>query len=379
MRLCVKNKDFRLLYVSLAIACIGLIGIGMVFFNGQEASYGVSREIPLGMLLMGYAFFVGISVGIATIVTAEHLFEMKLFCKQIKHLQLLSIGALIGAFWLIFWELGSPFKLQVLRFVRYYFNFAIGSPIWWMCTFYIIEAPLLIIEFILMFKNSEKASFWAGIVGFIMGIVAFSTLSMVFAVNGARPIWHTAQFTISFVFGALICGASVVLIFIFLTRNKPRTEVVRNLSIFMFFLLLAVLFINVWTFVISSYAKGSYLAQNYKVLIAGPLSINFYFFEILIGILVPMALLIFSKFRNSQISFLAGIFAIIGVFFARFDGVVGGQVVKVESEFLGKIEYGSYIPSLAEITIFISAFGVMLLIYSLGRAFLDLEVKDERA
>ena len=374
-----KNRDFKLLFVSLIIACIGLVGIGLVFFNGQEASYGVSREVPFGILLMGYAFFVGISVGIATMVSIEHLFEMKLFCKQIKHLQLLAIGALIAAFWLIFWELGSPFKLQVLRFVRYYFNFAIESPIWWMCTFYIIEAPLLIIEFFLMLKGDEKATFWAGIVGFIMGIIAFSTLSMVFAVNAARPIWNTAQFTISFIIGALICGASVVLIFIFLTRKNPSDRVVRNLSVFMFFMLLAVLFINFWTYVISSYSKGSYLASNYAVLTSGDLSFNFYVFEICIGILLPMALLVFSKFSNLKISVLAGILAIIGVFFARFDGIIGGQLVRVESEFLGKIEYGSYTPTLAEITIFISAIGVMLFIYALGRMFFDLEVRDERA
>ena len=60
-----KKKDFKLLFVALAIACIGLIGISQVFFNGQEASYGVSREVPFGLLLMGYAFFVGISVGIS--------------------------------------------------------------------------------------------------------------------------------------------------------------------------------------------------------------------------------------------------------------------------------------------------------------------------
>ncbi|MBQ6224211.1 MAG: polysulfide reductase NrfD, partial [Campylobacter sp.] len=126
-----KNKDFRLLFVALALCCIGLVGIALVFFNGQEASYGVSREVPFGLLLMGYAFFVGISVGVATIATADHLFGFHAFSKISRHLQLLAISALLAAFWLIFWELGSPFKLQVLRFVRYYFNFAVESPIWW--------------------------------------------------------------------------------------------------------------------------------------------------------------------------------------------------------------------------------------------------------
>lgn len=374
-----KNRDFRLLFIALAIACIGLIGIGLVFFNGQEASYGVSREVPFGLLLMGYAFFVGISVGIASISTADHLFGLHLFTKFSRHLQLLAIASLLAAFWLIFWELGSPFKLQVLRFVRYYFNFAVESPIWWMSTFYLIETPLLIIELFLMLKNSEKASFLAGIVGFIMGIVAFSTLSMVFAVNAARPIWNTPSFTISFILGALICGISVILAFAYLAKQNLSEKILRNLNIFMFLLLLGVLFINFWSIVISSYGSGSYLAKNFAVFTNGDLSFNFYFFEILLGIIAPMILLAISKFSNLKISVIAGILSIIGVFFARFDGIIGGQLVKVESEFLGKIEYGSYTPTLAEITIFISAIGVMLFIYALGRAFLDLEVKDERA
>ena len=374
-----KNRDFKLLFVALGLCCIGLVGIGAVFFNGQEASYGVSREIPLGLLLMGYAFFVGISVGIATIATADHLFGLHLFSKFSRHLQLLAISALLAAFWLIFWELGSPFKLQVLRFVRYYFNFAIQSPIWWMCTFYIIETPLLIIELFLMIKGNEKATFWAGIVGFIMGIVAFSTLSMVFAVNAARPIWNTPSFTISFILGALICGTSVIFIFSFLAKKALNERILRNLGIFMFLLLLAVLFIDFWTFVISSYGAGSYLAANYEVFTNGNLSFNFYVFEICIGILLPMILLLISKFANHKISVLAGILAIIGVFFARFDGVVGGQLVKVESEFLGATQYGSYTPTLAEITIFISGLGVMLFIYALGKMFLNLESENERA
>ena len=368
-----KNKDFRLLFVALALCCIGLVGIALVFFNGQEASYGVSREIPFGLLLMGYAFFVGISVGVATIATADHLFGFHAFSKISRHLQLLAIAALLAAFWLIFWELGSPFKLQVLRFVRYYFNFAVESPIWWMSTFYLIETPLLIIELILMLKNSEKASFLAGIVAFIMGIVAFSTLSMVFAVNAARPIWNTPSFTISFILGALICGVSVIFAFVYLTKKSLNERILRNLNIFMFLLLLAVLFINFWNAVISSYGAGSYLAKNFEVFTNGNLSFNFYVFEICIGILLPMILLILSKFQNLKISFLAGILAIIGVFFARFDGIVGGQLVRVESEFLGKIEFGSYCPSVAEITIFISGIGVMLFIYALGKTFLNLE------
>lgn len=359
--------------LSLAICCIGLYGIGMVFFNGQEASYGVSREVPLGLLLLGYAFFVGISVGLSTIAALSHIFKFEVFGYAPKHISLMALTFLIAAFWVIFWELGGPFELQVMRFVRYYINFQIDSPIWWMCTFYIIEAPLLALELWLLFKGGERATFWASVVGFVMGIIAFSTLSMVFAVNAARPLWNTAQLTILFVLGALLSGASLITVFMRFRSRKVEPETAKALSVYMLFCLIAIAFIYMWTIVISSYTKGSYLAANIALLTNGPLSFNFYFFEIFVGVVLPMALLIASKFKNLTLISLAGILSIIGIFFAKFDWVVGGQLIRVESEFLPKIELVSYTPSASEITIFISAFGVAMLLYEIGNMVFKME------
>lgn len=359
--------------VSFLICCIGLYGIGMVFFNGQEHSYGVSREVPLGLLLLGYAFFVGISVGLSTLAALVHIFKFKVFAYRPRSISLMALTFLIAAFWIIFWELGGPFELQVLRFVRYYINFQIHSPIWWMSTFYMIETPLLALELWLLFRGGHRATFWASIVGFIMGIVAFSTLSMVFAVNGARPLWNTAQFTISFVLGALLSGASLITIFMKFRAKEVDLKIVKALSTYMLFCLIALAFIHVWTVVISSYTRGSYLSENIRVLTSGALSFNFYFFEILIGVITPIALLILSKFRNLTLVSIAGICAIVGVFFSRFDGVVGGQLIEVESECLPAIEITKYVPSMAEITIFVSAFGVAMLLYEIGSIVLNLD------
>ena len=85
-----------------------------------------------------------------------------------------------------------------------------------------------------------------------------------------------------------------------------------------------------------------------------------------------MALLLMSKFKSLPMSALASVCIIIGVFFNRYDGVIGGQIIKVESIFLPQLEYGSYTPSLAEITIFIGAAGLTMIIYELGQIFLPM-------
>lgn len=351
-----------------------MYGIANVFFHGQEHSYGVSREVPLGILLIGYAFFVGISVGLSVVATLSHVFKFEAYHVRSKHIALLSFASLIGAFFLIFWELGGPFQLQVLRFVRYYINFEITSPIWWMSTFYVLETPLLALEIYLLIKGTKKSFFIAGIVSFILGITAYSTLSMVFAVNAAKPIWHSSQFTISFMIGSLICGAGVTILLMFLRKNKEpnRQESIYAISKMLFFLLIASTFIFIWTEIITSYGDGL-LAQSILSAIEGKLAFNHFFFELFIGIVVPFALLLLGQFQSLPLSALASACAIVGAFFSRYDAVIGGQLVKVESSFLPKLELSTYTPSLSELSILIGGAGLAMVIYELGCRYLPLD------
>ncbi len=367
----IRNNNYLL--ISFFVFAIGLYGIIQVFFHGQEHSYGVSREVPFGLLLVGYAFFVGISVGLSVIATLSHVFKFEAYHVRSRHIALLSFASLIGAFFLIFWELGGPFDLQILRFVKYYLNFEITSPIWWMSTFYLFETPLLALEVYLLIRGDKKSTFYAGIVGFVLGIVAYSTLSMVFAVNAAKPIWHSSQFTISFLVGALICGGGVAILLMFLRKDNERNreESIYAISKMLFFLLIVSAFIHTWTEIISSYGDGL-LAQSLIAVMKSPLAFNHYFFELFIGIVVPFVLLLIGKFRSLSYAAMASLFAIIGVFFSRYDTIIGGQLIKVESTFLPKLELSLYQPTLAEITILISGAGLAMIIYELGHKYLPM-------
>lgn len=369
----VQKRNYKFTSIAVLLSCVGLYGIVMVFLNGQEHSYGVSREVPLGLLLIGYAFFVGVSVGLSVVSTLTHVSNLKLFHFKSTHIALLSLTTLIAAFYLIFWELGGPFEFQVFRFIKYYTNFELSSPIWWMSTFYILETPLLALEIYLLVKGDKKAIFYAGIVGFFLGLIAFSTLSMVFAVNGARAMWHSSQFTISFVLGALVCGVSVALLFTYLRQKSISEKAVKNLSNMIFIFLVCIAFIHAWTAVISLYQGGGDLSLHVKVLTNGALSFNYYFFEILIGVLLPLVLIIIGKFKHLLLSSVAAFCAIVGAFFGRYDAVVGGQLIRVESAFVPNLELATYMPTLSEISIFISAFGVAMLLYEIGNMWLKLD------
>jgi molybdopterin-containing oxidoreductase family membrane subunit len=246
-----------------------------------------------------------------------------------------------------------------------------------MSTFYVFETPLLALELYLLIRGDKKSIFYAGIVGFVLGIIAYSTLSMVFAVNAAKPIWHTSQFTISFLLGALICGGGVAILLMFLRKDKEtnREESINAISKMIFFLLIISTFIHLWIEIISSYGDGL-LAQSLIAIKGGSLAFNHYFFELFIGIVVPFALLLIGKFKSLPLSALASLFAIIGVFYNRFDSIIGGQLIKVESTFLPKLELSTYSPTFAEISILISGAGLAMIIYELGHKYLP--ISEER-
>ncbi len=367
-----KKPSSIWLILSFVVAAIGIYGMLSVYTHGQEESYGISREVPWGILIIGYSFFVAISVGTAIIGSLAHVFKIDSFHVMSKKVALISLASLIGAFYLIFWELAGPFELQALRLMAYFFEFKTTSPIWWMVAFYMMELPLLALEVYFLLSNKQNSAFFAALIGFFLGIVAYGTLSFVFASNATRPLWHTSSFSIFFIISAVAAGASMILIMIFLSGNDNKKSV-SALGKLLFMTLFMMLFIDVWNVFINSYGVDSELARTMRLFIGdGVLSGNFYTFELITGIVIPMVLLVMARFENRFLSALAGFLAIIGVFFARFDQIVGGQLLSRPSIDMNFIQH-SYTPSINELVLFISGIGVVGIVYFLGARLFNLE------
>ena len=362
------------LILSFVVAAVGIYGMIQVFTHGQEHSYGISREVPWGMLIIGYSFFVAISVGTAIIGSLAHVFKIEAFHVLSKKVALISLASLIGAFYLIFWELAGPFELQALRSVIYFTEFEITSPIWWMVTFYMLELPLLALEVYFLLSKKANSAFMAALVGFFLGIIAYGTLAFVFASNATRPLWHTSSFSIFFIISAIAAGIAVILMMIYFDGNgKKNKKSIQALSKTLFLLLFMMLFINVWTVIINVYGVDTELSATMKLFVGdGILSGNFYNFELLLGIIIPMILIVIAKFQSAVLTALAGLFALIGVFFARFDTIIGGQLLSRPSSNMDFIQH-TYSVSTSELLLFISGIGVIGIVYFLGAKFFNLE------
>ncbi len=369
-----KKPSSVWLFLSFLIAAVSIYGMYQVFLNGQEASYGISREVPWGILIIGYSFLVGISAGTAIIGSLAHVFKVNAFHVMSKRVALISLSALVGAFFIIFWELAGPYQLQTLRLLKYYTNFEITSPIWWMVTLYMIELPLLAIEVYFLVSKKHESAFFASLFGLFLGVIAYSTLAFVFASNATRPLWHSTSFSLFFIISAVTAGAAIVLMMIFVSgRGKNLIENVSALSKMLFLGLCLMFFVDTWNVFLNTYGAQSELDATMKLFIGnGPLAFNFYYLELGLGIIIPAILLAISGFKSPFLSALAGLFMLVGMFFARFDSIVGGQLLTRPDIHMNFMLH-TYHVSNSELSIFIGGLGVALLIFFLGEKFINLE------
>ncbi|MGB9756054.1 MAG: NrfD/PsrC family molybdoenzyme membrane anchor subunit, partial [Desulfurella sp.] len=219
------------------------------------------------------------------------------------------------------------------------------------------------------------------IISFLVGVSAYSNMGFVFAGNISRPFWFGAYIPIFFILSALGLGAGFGLILCYFTKRlvpslQERLSTVSSiLEKTLFFVVLGMMFFTGWRMGTALYTYQPEVAGAAVALLWGKLAIDFWLFQVILGMIVPFFMLI-RKPSNTG-SLIAAILVIIGVFFERYNTIVAGQLVPVNSVYYDKVFYMSYTPSLSEISLFISALGVAGLLYLIGDRILNKKFAQE--
>jgi molybdopterin-containing oxidoreductase family membrane subunit len=103
-------------------------------------------------------------------------------------------------------------------------------------------------------------------------------------------------------------------------------------------------------------------------LVSGPFAFNFWVMEAGLGMILPFALILWSRGKRIGPIFLASALVIFSSFFMRFDMVVAGQIVPLYWE-LGVREYSklhAYSPTWHEILVVLAGVGLTGAAFLLG-------------
>lgn len=354
---------------------LGLYAI-VIRFTQFEESLGVSQWMQWGILISTYVFLAVTSTGIAIISSFGHIFGIKKYELIGKRGIILAIFALISAFVAIGMELEFPYRLTIYYILAPNFS----SPIWWMGFWYCLSLMFKFGEllFVIIMENHKLGKI-AGIGSLLFGIAGISTLGAVFGVISARPLWYGSYMSLYFIISGLISGAAVLIIVnigVHWAKKEEMSTGMRDLMLDLGKLLALFLVIGsftvIWRTVISVYGHipGGY--ESAMILLTGSLRLGFWGFEIVLGILIPLILLLYLK-RTIERVFAAAVMVLVGMFVMRYDYMVAGQLVPV----LGGQHYAVYFPSYVEILIAVMAMAFCALMYTLCETFLHLEEEHE--
>ncbi len=344
--------------IALLLTVIGL-GAGVyAFFIGHHHAYAVTREVPWGILISTYAFFAITSTGLCLLAAISHAFGGTPLAVLGNRSVYLSIITILSAFSAIGVELESPWRMLIYNVI----SPNLTSNIWWMGTLYGMAVGCMLLEFFAILTGNYRLALAIGILGALAEVGANTNLGAVFATLSARPFWYGSQLPVYFLCSAVMSGAAAIILFTHLAYKlrgqEPDEEVFRGLqsagkilALTLFLIIIA----TVWRF-ISFFVGGTDIGRlAADALLKGPLSTNFWLFEVSIGLLIPLALLMITQLKNIAAMSAAGLMALVGGFFQRYDLVVAGQLVPVFHGWDELPDYLSYTPSAFELLVVMGA------------------------
>jgi len=359
---------------------IGVAGALNVLINGHAQVYNVTREVPWGILIATYVFLVVSSTGLCLLSSLGHVFGIEKFEFIGKRAIILAIITLLCGFGAIGMEINHPIRLAIYAIISPNFT----SAIWWMGTLYGLYLVLLCGELYFLMKGMHKGAFAMGMLGFIAAVSAHSNLGAVFGLLEARPFWHGSFLPIYFILSALVSGGAIVSMIVYFNHKQSGTPMPQKYEDFIdtlgrlqtLFLMVLVFFV-IWKIIPGIYGHPPEKYEATMAMLTGPLAFNFWFFEVLLGLLIPITLLINPRTRTPMGVMWAGISATVGIFFMRYDLVIGGQLVSMRAG-TSDLRDGllHYVPSVTEFAIVIGAISACLLLYTLAERFLPLDTDE---
>ena len=340
-------------------------------FIGHEHAYGVTREVPWGLMLAAYVFFVVTSTGLCLVSSIGHVFGVKAFQPIAKRSVFLAIATIIAGFLVIAFEIENPWRMAI-------YNVISPNPtsnIWWMGTLYGAYLFFMLIEFALLQMGEHKKAGYLGLAGVIAGVAAHSNLGAVFGLLNGREFWHGPYMPIYFITSAMMSGCAAVIFFHWAAykingwkMSDELRDSLTSVAKLGALLYVVIMFFTTWKIIsgVSGQPAGKF--EAIMSFLTGPYSTNFWVAEIAMGLVIPFIIILAVKAKNIPAMAIGSLSSIIGIFFMRYDLIIIGQVVPGFHEYniVDMPHLMPYSPTLHEYMVTIAGFTFCAALFMVG-------------
>jgi molybdopterin-containing oxidoreductase family membrane subunit len=370
------------------------------FVNADKnTNYG--NIVPWGLWVAAYIYFIGLSAGAFLISSLVYVFNMRRF-ESIGRLALFSaVVTLILALLSISADLGHPFRAW---HVLVYPNFR--SPMAWMIWLYSAYFIVLILELwfvlrhdlvlgsstpgfrgtlykLLVFGSKDSSPAMQAsdrqivrilaTIGIPVAIMFHGGVGSLFGVISSRPAWHGGLFPILFLVSALVSGGALLVLVsaIFQDGLRRNRDTIMALSVLVLGLLAFDLLLQLSETLVGFYGNEPDRIENFRLIYGGPYWWVFWIWQLGLGTIVPLAILIAPQTRRNvhAVAAACGLIAV-GFLAVRLNIVIPGladEQLDGISEALATPRLDTdYVPSVMEFLFTSGIIGIGLLMFGIG-------------
>jgi protein NrfD len=348
--------------------------------NEGLAPTNLTSYVPWGLWVGFYDYLVWMEVGSLIIFTSLVYIVGDKRLTRVKPIVLftgftvVTMGLLI-----VLLDLGHP-----ERFWHVIFYPDFGSMITWMVWLHTTYLLVLVLELGLVLwggARGERILKYLAYLSLPVGLALIIVSGSIFGVVAARPLWNTASLPLMFLISALAAGSSLLLLIVVVFwRDKTGEDyraIVKRLALLTGILLITGVFAaGVIAFTILYKSSGSPArVEAINLILTGPYWWSFWIVHILLGVLVPLAILFTVPHRPRLVGVAA--FLSSATFVAVTLNIVIPVLVTPELQGLAtafvdpKLD-PNYAPNLMEWMVIAFVFGIGGVIYGLGLRFLPL-------
>ncbi|MEW6232262.1 MAG: NrfD/PsrC family molybdoenzyme membrane anchor subunit [Chloroflexota bacterium] len=366
----------RILYIASILATVvGLYGVFLRFTTGhQEAAYG--SYVVWGLWVAMYLFYVGITAGAVVLASLDYVLHLPLFRgtgRLSLVLALITLGAGLFHIWLDLghleriWKVylqGNPFSVMMQIVLGYT----------------LLGLMMLVALYLTLRKPEGMILKWLLILAIPLALFLSGGVGALLGVQAARLFWHVGLFPAQFPVFSLASGVAVLLLTLgfFWDRRDPRLpQMLLVLGISSVVLQVVKLYFLWADFSQSLYGGVPHNVQAVQEVLFGPYWWAFWFGQVLIGALVPIAVLSQPRLaRNPLWAGWMGAAILLGFAIARanivFPALTVPELAALTTAFSDpRLEY-RYFPSLMEWAVSVGITGAAGLTFLLAERWLPL-------
>jgi Ni/Fe-hydrogenase subunit HybB-like protein len=184
-------------------------------------------------------------------------------------------------------------------------------------------------------KLDDKLGYFITVLGIPSAFLLHGYVGFIFGSIKANPWWSTVLMPVIFLFSAMVSGIALVMVIYmvvcWIRRVKIDMPALDTIAKYLFYILIIDFTLESLDQIHRIYeAEESF--DIIKVLVGGKLNITLLFMQVILGTLIPLAVIgLFQVYKPSEkirkIAYLVvGILVLVGIFFMRWNVVIGGQL-----------------------------------------------------